>query len=1117
MRRTTTRAAVSLTAAVLLGAGTATEAARAQEPGLRIVVLEGEDAVNIIGQGTAVPTLIEVRDENDLPVSGAAVLFLLGDGGSATLNAGVSQVTATTNALGQAAVTVNPVATGAVEVSVRAAFEGQSATATIAQANFATAAEAAAAGSGTAGGTAGTAGAAGATGGGLGIGAMAGIAGAVAGAAVGVVVASGGDADNQRNPRPGNGDDRTPDDGEDDDDENNVPDSVPSAPDAPRLTPLDGGLRVAWDAPADHGTPIDDYDVRHRQRGTSRWTELDDTIKSTARMATIENLTNGTEYDVQVRAGNAAGDGAWSASTTGSPRREESAGVKRDRAALMELYHATNGPNWRNEADNWGTDAPLDTWRGIRTDDEGRVIHLSLRDNGLQGELPAALGNLDRLRGLFLGDNTELTGRIPPALGRLQDLEALWIALTDVRGTIPAALGRARKLQSIDLSNNQLSGAIPPSLGNLPDLNRFHLYANRLQGTIPAPLCRFANSINPQYDQKSRTVVLECADGSRSVRGPTTVAVTFAGGTVGSGETRLFEVTLSRPAPERIRVDYGTRDGTAQAGTDYVAASGTLSFAPGESTKTIAVDVLPEAGDEGDWFVLALSNPDGAELEVAEATATIERTVGLAAGLAARFGRATAEHVTGHIEERMADPRRPGLRARLGGREVTPGDGRDVARNLLSALGGNATGRFPDGARWNRSDARHTGAGQPHAPAPGTAHGSVDTVFGGRDLLGGAELELNRARGDHAVSVWSRSSQSRFGGRDGQLSLDGKVRTTMVGADYTRGRLIAGLSLARSHGEGGYGGERPVRAESSATGLYPWLGYRITERVSVWGVTGYGTGVLRLTPEQATPIETGLRTAMAAAGTRGEIVGAGATGGFELAFKADALWVNTRMDGAAGAAEQLAAADATVTRIRTGIEASRHVALGRRTALTPTVEIGVRQDGGDAETGTGIEVAGGLGLVDAGSGLSVSVRVRTLVAHQAEGFTDRGVSLSLGWNPTSSSPLGFSARVSPGWGRNDPAGLWPPGPLPTHRDAAGGGHVDAELGYGLPVGRRLVGTPAVGFATSAYGRGYRLGYSLRPLERDTTAVEIGVETHVREDPLRGGTETGFLGRASVRW
>ena len=119
---TATRAATA--AAVLVLALATGGTAGAQETGLRIVVLEGEDGVNIIAQGTAVPALVEVRDRNDLPVSGAAVLFLLGDGGTAALDVGVRQVAATTNALGQAAVTVNPLTPGTIELTVNASFQG---------------------------------------------------------------------------------------------------------------------------------------------------------------------------------------------------------------------------------------------------------------------------------------------------------------------------------------------------------------------------------------------------------------------------------------------------------------------------------------------------------------------------------------------------------------------------------------------------------------------------------------------------------------------------------------------------------------------------------------------------------------------------------------------------------------------------------------------------------------------------------------------------------------------------------------------------------------------------------------------------------------------------------
>ena len=54
---------------------------------------------------------------------------------------------------------------------------------------------------------------------------------------------------------------------------------------------------------------------------------------------------------------------------------------------------------------------------------------------------------------------------------------------------------------------------------------------------------------------------------------------------------------------------------------------------------------------------------------------------------------------------------------------------------------------------------------------------------------------------------------------------------------------------------------------------------------------------------------------------------------------------------------------------------------------------------------------------DAGTGLSVDVRVRMLVVHQAEGFCEHGVAVSLSYNPTPSTPLGFAARLAPSSGR----------------------------------------------------------------------------------------------------
>ena len=305
------------------------------------------------------------------------------------------------------------------------------------------------------------------------------------------------------------------------------------------------------------------------------------------------------------------------------------------------------------------------------------------------------------------------------------------------------------------------------------------------------------------------------------------------------------------------------------------------------------------------------------------------------------------------------------------------------------------------------------------------------------------------------------------------------------------------------------------------TGLYPWLGYKATDRITVWGVAGYGAGGLLLTPDGGPALESGLSMAMAAAGTRGELF-AGGAGGFELAFKADALWVGTSIDGVDGAAGRLAATEAAATRFRTGLEGSRDYTLAGRLSLRPSVEVGLRHDGGDAETGAGMDMGGGLVVSDASTGLTVDVRVRMLVMHQAAGFRERGMALSLSYNPTPSTPLGLTARVAPSWGGQADSGaqaLWSQETMAgmPQGGVASGSRLDAELGYGLPVGRRLIGTPRVGIGTSETGRAYRLGYGLTVAQGGDLHVELGVDAHRRESALLGGADTGVLGRAVLGW
>ena len=655
--------------------------------------------------------------------------------------------------------------------------------------------------------------------------------------------------------------------------------------------------------------------------------------------------------------------------------------------------------------------------------------------------------------------------------------------------------------------------------------------------------------------------------------GPVGISVADARVEEAAGAVLEFVVTLSRAAGAAFTVAYQTADGSAHAGDDYTAANGTLSFQVGDTSKTIEVAVLDDAHDEDEeTLTLTLSNASSGRLTDAEATGTIENHDPMPRALLARFGRTAAVHVVEHVEERMAAPREPGFRGRFAGRELRRGMERDIALSFLSQLGGASGGRAPGlGGAGSMADSPaagvaalgkpgHGGAGmgmaasmgsmmgvgaRPGALGAGMGLGSMGAgaepdgvpnsrgrldmglgsmVFGGDSLLTGSAFALNReTRSGGILSFWSRGAQSHFAGREGALSLGGDVRTTMVGADYATGPLVAGLSLSHSRGLGEYAGATGGQVASSVTGLYPWLGYKATDRVTVWGVAGYGAGGLRLTPQGGPALTSGLSMAMAAAGTRGELV-AGGAGGFALAFKADALWVGTSIDGVDGAAGRLAATAAAVTRYRTGLEGSRAYTLAGRLSLRPSVEVGLRHDGGDAETGAGLDVGGGLVMADASTGLAVDVRVRTLLVHQAEGFSERGVAVSLSYTPTPSTPLGFVARVAPSWGgqatsgaealwgRETMAGLAPGG-------VADGTRLDAELGYGLPVGSRFVGTPTLGVGTTAYGRDYRLGYRLGAIggAGTGTTVELGVEAERRERPLPGGTDHGALARATVRW
>ena len=583
------------------------------------------------------------------------------------------------------------------------------------------------------------------------------------------------------------------------------------------------------------------------------------------------------------------------------------------------------------------------------------------------------------------------------------------------------------------------------------------------------------------------------------------------------GASLKFRVTLDTPQTSTVSVRYATSDGTAVAGEDYAGVSGALRFAPGQTAKTVEVAVFDDAHDEGaETLALTLSRPFGARLADAQATGTIANTDPMPRAWLARFGRTVAEHVVEAVDERLTAPREApsqvtvaGLRVDLGGntREWDAAEAR-AARDALGTLSGR---------RWGDVEGRD-GFGDGIFARDGAGSDTSRTLTARELLTQSAFRFASEGSGAEGQwTMWGRGAWSGFSGRDDDLSLDGDVATGMVGADFGRDGWLGGLMLSHSEGSGTYtadgsgsSGRSEGEIDSSLTGLYPYLGFELTERVSVWGVGGYGRGALTLTREGEAPIETDIDMSMAAAGMRGDVLAAGETGGFGLALESDALFVRTSSEGVPG----LAAAEADVSRLRLGLEGSYELALDGGGTLVPSLEAAVRHDGGDAETGLGVELGGGLRYENPSRGLSSELNLRGLVAHEDGSYEEWGASGALRYDPGGSTGLGPSLTLTQTWeapstggmesllGRHTMAGI-------AAEDAyTPEARLDAELGYGLSVlDGRAVAIPHVGMSRGDDGRTLRLGNRLR----FGSTSEVSVEGEFPDDgrTVRLGYRYGF--------
>ncbi len=507
----------------------------------------------------------------------------------------------------------------------------------------------------------------------------------------------------------------------------------------------------------------------------------------------------------------------------------------------------------------------------------------------------------------------------------------------------------------------------------------------------------------------------------------------ISGSTVTEGDADsttalLFTVTKSGPTERVATVSYrDTGKGTAESGTDYRAVrQGTLTFAADQTTQTIRVLVLGDNEYEEDETVeIELRNPSNATIAAGKgkATGTItddDPLPQVAKDWMARFGRGAANATLDAIARRMNDAAAVGDSSlMMAGRQVSLGPA-PAAVQL--------------------------------APVVEPWEESVATALTLEELANGTGFDLERSFAEGYLNVWGAGGYGQFEMTPrGSYEMDGGVMSAILGVDHEGANHVLGLALAYHGGSGTFSGLGSGSAEgdigSNLFSLHPYVRVTVDDMFHIGGSIGFGTGDLRIEQAGGETVELGMgMPIMAAADVRVDLSLAET---WILAIQADGNVVQM------GSAEtdDMPAVEAGSSRLRLGLENSFAFLLGEGVSLAPVLEAGVRFDGGDAETGVGLDLAGAVRFDAAAAGLMVEARGQASLANlpeeeaddadEAPALRNWSVSGVVRWRPLGTG-VGPQVSLVPSWSGTGIIG------------AAG---LNAEIGYGLAVFENGMLTP----------------------------------------------------------
>ena len=670
-----------------------------------------------------------------------------------------------------------------------------------------------------------------------------------------------------------------------------------------------------------------------------------------------------------------------------------------------------------------------------------------------------------------------------------------------------------------------------PSGGNLPAGLAFATGTRILSGTPTTAgatvLTYTATDANGSSDTATFTVTITTTMFTDTVSDPTyvineAVNLTLPGAVGGTGS---YTYTLTGPSGGNLPVGLAFATGTRiLSGTPTTAGNTVLTYTATDSVgnsdpatftvtitttmftemvanQTYTIDravnlTLPGAVGGTGSYTYTLTGPSGAALPTGLAFATGIRILSgtpTTAGVTVLTYTATdanSNSDTMTFTVTVAEP----------ASGPDPEDIRAINEVFISELATTMTGQT-SGAITQRIAQTRSGsgggvtlAGQSSFADLATTHGKslTEGTSDMKTLLNGSgfALPLNAVGGGIGVyspAFWGSGGYEEISGEsdltDGKLDWDGDVTSFSVGVDaHLRNNLLGGIAITRNEADLEYDVTNDVDKsdyELTMTSINPYLGWRVGQ-LDLWATLGYGTGDLDITDNSdgnRISIDSDVDMRSFAGGGGGQIMALGNGGVLRLKGEVSQTWIDVDGDRA----NDIRSLDVDVNRVRVSLEARQPWAISHATKLQSTLEVGARHDGGDGETGTGIELNAGLRYHT--QRVTLEGNIHTLLGR--EDYDEWGISGTVILK-SGQDGQGLSLSMSPGYGEDGGQPLWDNGlPEDSLTKPDYGMRLNTRIGYGLsaphgwdgmltPYSEMTLGTTnsyrlGIGWETNHYG------------------------------------------------